>query len=194
MGFASFGAKPNPPKKKRKLAGVDANSEGSGSNNTPIGVRGKRGAGARSGLGTGRDEGDGEGKRGQQVLDQGKYEAEGGGGYGGGDVNLQRSFDVYEGRELERQSELSLLDGGDEDSHIEATHKHNLEARERPPHVDSMASPGVPMHNRQPIGKANDGNWDWDALRRGVRDENGDMAYYKASFVEDPWRKLHPQT
>ncbi|KAL9068974.1 MAG: hypothetical protein Q9161_005831 [Pseudevernia consocians] len=37
MGFASFGAKPNPPKKKRKLA--DPHSEGSGSNNTPLGVR-----------------------------------------------------------------------------------------------------------------------------------------------------------
>ena len=37
MGFSSFGAKPNPPKKKRKLA--DPNSEGSGSNNTPLGLR-----------------------------------------------------------------------------------------------------------------------------------------------------------
>ncbi len=37
MGFSSFGAKPNPPKKKRKLA--DPNSEGSGSNNTPLGMR-----------------------------------------------------------------------------------------------------------------------------------------------------------
>ncbi len=32
--------------------------------------------------------------------------------------------------------------------------------------------------------------YDFIALRRGIRDENGDMAYYDASFVEDPWKGL----
>lgn len=40
MAFSTFGAKPNPPKKKRKLA--DPNSEGSGSNNTPLGMRSRK--------------------------------------------------------------------------------------------------------------------------------------------------------
>ncbi len=39
-------------------------------------------------------------------------------------------------------------------------------------------------------GRRADGEWDWGALRRGVRDERGDMAFYDASFVEDPWRGL----
>ena len=32
--------------------------------------------------------------------------------------------------------------------------------------------------------------YDWAILRRGVRNQQGDMAYYDQSFVEDPWREL----
>lgn len=39
-------------------------------------------------------------------------------------------------------------------------------------------------------GKRGDGEWDWQALRRGVVDERGDVAFYDGSFVEDPWRGL----
>lgn len=39
-------------------------------------------------------------------------------------------------------------------------------------------------------GKRGDGEWDWQALRKGVPDERGDVAFYDASFVEDPWRVL----
>ena len=39
-------------------------------------------------------------------------------------------------------------------------------------------------------GKLQSGEWDWQALRRGVRDERGDVAYYDASFVEDAWAGL----
>lgn len=38
--------------------------------------------------------------------------------------------------------------------------------------------------------KLPNGEWDWYALRRGVPDENGDMAYFDKSFVEDPWARL----
>ena len=31
---------------------------------------------------------------------------------------------------------------------------------------------------------------DWHALRKGVRDSRGDVAYYDPSFVEDPWKDL----
>ena len=31
---------------------------------------------------------------------------------------------------------------------------------------------------------------DFKSLRKGIRDERGDMAYYDGSFVEDPWRGL----
>lgn len=32
--------------------------------------------------------------------------------------------------------------------------------------------------------------YSYAALRHGVRDQNGDMAYYDHSFVEDPWKGL----
>ncbi len=34
----------------------------------------------------------------------------------------------------------------------------------------------------------------WNEWRRGVRNEKGDMAFYDASFVEDPWRGLRGKT
>lgn len=41
------------------------------------------------------------------------------------------------------------------------------------------------------VGKRADGEWDWQALRKGVVvDERGDVAFYDGSFVEDPWRGL----
>lgn len=45
------------------------------------------------------------------------------------------------------------------------------------------------MESREP-GKNMNGEWDWYALRRGVHEKNGDIAYYDASFVEDPWAHL----
>lgn len=34
---------------------------------------------------------------------------------------------------------------------------------------------------------------DLQALRHGVRNENGDMVYFLPSFLEDPWKDLTPQ-
>lgn len=34
----------------------------------------------------------------------------------------------------------------------------------------------------------------WQALRKGIRNEIGDIAYYDASFVEDPWKHLGQST
>ncbi|KAL9634376.1 MAG: hypothetical protein Q9164_004127 [Protoblastenia rupestris] len=44
-------------------------------------------------------------------------------------------------------------------------------------------------HDREE-GRMGNGQWDWQALRRGVRDERGDTAFYDASFTEDPWAGL----
>ena len=42
----------------------------------------------------------------------------------------------------------------------------------------------------RPAGMKPDGQYDWHALRRGIRDENGDVAYFDWRFVEDPWRGM----
>ncbi|KAL8914821.1 MAG: hypothetical protein Q9171_000657 [Xanthocarpia ochracea] len=34
----------------------------------------------------------------------------------------------------------------------------------------------------------------WSEWKRGIRNERGDMAFYDASFVEDPWRNLRAKT
>ena len=32
-----------------------------------------------------------------------------------------------------------------------------------------------------------------EALRHGIRNENGDMVYFLPSFIEDPWKNLRPR-
>ena len=46
----------------------------------------------------------------------------------------------------------------------------------------------LPSENKE--SKLWDQHYDWAALRRGVRDARGDVAYYDKSFIEDPWQEL----
>ena len=46
----------------------------------------------------------------------------------------------------------------------------------------------LPLRNQQ--SSTDRFRYDWAALRRGIRNERGDMVYYDASFVEDPWAEL----
>ena len=32
-----------------------------------------------------------------------------------------------------------------------------------------------------------------EELKNGVRNESGDMVYFKPSFLEDPWKDLKPK-
>ena len=56
------------------------------------------------------------------------------------------------------------------------------------PYVHHMESAYQGTYSQQ--GKLPNGHWDWQALRRGIRNERGDTAFYDASFVEDPWAVL----
>lgn len=49
-------------------------------------------------------------------------------------------------------------------------------------HPPNPASHSQSQHGRQ--------KHDVKSLRKGIRDERGDMAYYDGSFVENPWRDL----
>ena len=42
----------------------------------------------------------------------------------------------------------------------------------------------------RPVRREDRGAAEWAALRKGVRDEQGDVAYFDWSFVEDPWEGL----
>lgn len=44
--------------------------------------------------------------------------------------------------------------------------------------------------NKMTTTTGSESGYNFLALRHGVRDENGDVAYYDHSFVEDPWKGL----
>lgn len=54
-----------------------------------------------------------------------------------------------------------------------------------------QGKPALLSHERTPsaIGGQQSQD-DWHALRKGIRDSRGDIAYYDTSFVEDPWKDL----
>lgn len=193
MGFSSFGAKPNPPKKKRKTA--DPNSEGSGSNNTPLGVRtrkldGRLGEEVGAG-GQGRSDGVGMGMRmgGAQGRDQ-SYE---GLTVSDGLTNLHSEPDPLTAAALD-ESAAMLLETGLLPQYLD----WNKGFAEGGPRVDGrgdvrergggLVGGGGASYEMRRQGKRGDGEWDWQALRKGVVDERGDVAFYDGSFVEDPWR------
>ena len=189
MGFASFGSKPNPPKKKRKIAGADPNSEGSGSNSMPLGVRLRAvgvGEGANGGASVLERWDEGEGVRDQYDLVQRPS--------GGEVVDLNDSL-VRSGVDSDRLGETGRLATEGEQYNLgpDAFKGFKPEA----PNVNLVdMQAGMQKRDTDAVrvsqagGRKDDGSWDWQALRRGVRDERGDTAFYNENFVEDPWRDL----
>ena len=187
MGFASFGAKPNPPKKKRKIGYTNTVSEGSGSNNTPLGIRGNKHGGLVPDL-SAVQEGREQSAKGQ--LREGEGEEEEGGrvrngewASGEADALGRIGGSVREAEFVDRRPSYIV---GDEE--IRTSDGNTTSVMAPPMHLgvsDAKMGPG----SLEP-GRKTDGQWDWQALRRGVRDARGDMAFYDASFVEDPWKHL----
>ncbi len=74
---------------------------------------------------------------------------------------------------------------------------HQISATSKPIPIHSSLPPKPPppsarsseiLRSADHAKRANDDEaWRW---RKGVKNENGDVAYYDASFVEDPWREL----
>lgn len=147
MGFSSFGAKPNPPSKKRKLDEVAASrtgaGSGSGSNSMPLG----------------------------KPRDQ-KEEADGGlGGF-----NKQQIEELkHHIQSVETVGKVESRKGEKAGGAMEG--------------AGAISTSAVGSSTGLPAGKLQD-NYDWQSLRRGRRTERGDVAYYDASFVEDPWKHL----
>ena len=197
MGFASFGHKPNPPKKKRKL--LDPTNEGSGTNNTPLGVRSRRLASQSKNLA--RDEGlDGSGDQVELVEDQ------------NGDIDRAdvTGTDGYsrkrETAEIDSVAKRGIAGANDREIEtIDAGRLHQLPKRlsqpgletgvvaeecDVPPKMAAAVHDQAMMASGSKVGRMANGQWDWGALNKGIRVERGDIAYYRQSFVEDPWRKL----
>jgi len=200
MGFGTFGRKPNPPKKKRKLA--DLNSEGSGTNNTPLGVRSRR-IGVQDGMGEegldgGQEQGHAELERRDQVL---------------GEDQMSESQDG-----IAAEHGFAMPDVAADESTKPIDPNNHHQPRDRPPsssppnpNSTNKYEPRHPSmeHSIHPAraqiqrpatikggsqaGRKADGSWDWVWLKKGVEDGRGDTVFYDQSFVEDPWLKFKGQ-
>ncbi|KAL8825903.1 MAG: hypothetical protein Q9191_004127 [Dirinaria sp. TL-2023a] len=155
MGFSSFGSKPNPLSKKRKLHEVATTgssvASSRGVNTMPLGKPkapvGEQGAVDVIPMGRGEEaEQEEENGAEQREVDSGVAKA------------VPGKTVVGDGHVDEQRVNLTMNTG--------STHKAAAAAGGRP---DA---------------------YNWQAPRKGVRNEIGDIAYYDASFVEDPWKHL----
>lgn len=75
-------------------------------------------------------------------------------------------------------------------------HRHHHHHHDTPPEQQPLRSrtsegAAAAQQGKDAVTAAAEAAPDWRAqLRKGVRDENGDVAFYDGSFVEDPWRGL----
>ncbi len=189
MGFSSFGAKPNPPKKKRKLAS-HPNAQGSGSNNTPLGAR------MRQLIGEG-EEGEGEVRKGKAKGKRAEIEIDSAGVQGQEHMRVDRPGSRGEGTVTNGSAngEPDPLIGAAMDETAALSLERGLLPRgldwgEADAGGGGQMGSGFAEGEMTRQGKRGGGEWDWQALRKGVLDERGDVAYYDLSFVEDPWRGL----
>lgn len=159
----------------------------SGSNNTPLGSRiprdsigsGAEGFGVIVGLGTGEVE-----------ATAGVDDEDGMPGYvddtppGSPLPTRDTTFASTEKQYLQTERGMGSTENPREDvSGTQATHD-----AEGP--ITSFTLPKGDLPVRPQPNNMGHGQYDWAALRRGVRNERGDVAYYDASFVEDPWKDL----
>lgn len=215
MGFASFGSKGSGPKAKKVKLRQDGEAEvGTGGNMIPLG-KGRRDGNGRSGRGMEENQTVQMGQTAGKVMGTGVIGSATAivDGYAKGSWTLSgpenartdgvRLTPRVMGIEDHEPFEDPRYDD-DEDTTVQSEssipQKSNINALPMNPLTGSHPAVGNPgsggggggqvQGQRRTDGKREDGSWDWQALRRGVRDERGDMAYYDRSFVEDPWRAL----
>ncbi|KAL9002521.1 MAG: hypothetical protein Q9188_004544 [Gyalolechia gomerana] len=181
MGFSSFGSQPQAKKRKVAHPHRQPGSEASGGN-----VSG----GNKIPLGKGRER-EGAAEKPVQI-----------GGTGAG-MGI-RGEGVEGGATANRES---VEKGGGEGVRVEEAVECDGEAMRRLPTVEEtrrecggMSTPGMEgsgargMEGRAVLGRVLRGDGfqghSWKEWRDGVRDERGDVAFFDASFVEDPWRGL----
>ena len=99
-----------------------------------------------------------------------------------------------EGREkrLREAQEAALRRLGVEPAptaHSERTEENNTRA---PPSSHTVPAPvdRAAGNRREGSMDREEATYDWKALRKGIRDEDGDVAFYDGSFIEDPWAGL----
>ncbi|KAL8775656.1 MAG: hypothetical protein Q9209_000152 [Squamulea sp. 1 TL-2023] len=216
MGFSSFGTQ-HPAKRKKINHSMDREGSATGGNTLPLGnPRSRQGmegmdgttVGGRESVGGGSDPG--VGRKVEEAADV--LDARGG--------RLEGSLVGVESTDetstlIQRQNELleRINDGLSSHSHpaMETTAHHLHQMISKPStntsmihHIDtdtntnpniSQANEALPPKEQRNKVSTKDGfgGHTWNEWRKGVRNERGDMVFYDASFVEDPWRNLKPK-
>ena len=65
-----------------------------------------------------------------------------------------------------------------------------VQQQRQEPHARRWTGEEAGGGGRDGAGLAPGGGYDWRALRKGVVNRKGDVAYYDESFVENPWTEL----
>ncbi|QDS78146.1 hypothetical protein FKW77_004757 [Venturia effusa] len=72
-----------------------------------------------------------------------------------------------------------------------ATHRQEQVEKPIEDHNAEISSPTTAFPTGVPKGFFDKLTWkELEQFRKGVKDENGDVAYFLPSFIEDPWAKL----
>ncbi|MCJ1470530.1 hypothetical protein MMC07_009176 [Pseudocyphellaria aurata] len=202
MGFSSFGSKPN-PKKKRKLQ--QPSHTGSGSNSTPLGTSRRQESELASRLDIRSEKEFAEGEDGSEREASERLEAEKDEDGDGGSTGEDKGGPVPHIFSNARASDprKSNLNDANNTPDLRPTSRtptfhspKSLPPRPSPPASSSFQnvrsqSPQWPTQlQAPPRTQQSPQSHNFRSLRHGLRDENGDMAYYDESFVEDPWRAL----
>lgn len=214
MGFSSFGSTPS-RKKKRKLHLTSPENTGSGSNSLPLGTgsRGKRKLAQAKDMvkdhervqsgedwqGEKNDEGDVE----DDSVDDGGVPLPGPSqiphpepNLGVKDTGLTPNSPTKTQAKVLEESDSAKSCFEKKASRVlaEGLPLYINPARQNPSVFPFQSSSQLLLQSlySNPASKFQHGwqNHDFKSLRKGTRDEQGDMAYYDGSFVEDPWRGL----
>lgn len=178
MGFSTFGSKPHLAKKRKRNDPPD--TERTGSNSLPLGSQRKAAGGvavaAAADTHLSENNEDANGKlmeAGEDDMNENEY-----GGNGDDDIRHQAGIEHV----VTGTSETAQTLSSEKARMISLLQRKTLPVL--PPVVAATSTKKM-----TPMTESGSG-YNFAALRRGVRNENGDIAYYDHSFVEDPWKEL----
>ncbi|KAL9040445.1 MAG: hypothetical protein Q9180_001904 [Flavoplaca navasiana] len=188
MGFSTFGTQPSthPAKRKKYTHDTEGGDSATGGNMLPLGVPRVRSTmeGMESKEGSGQGKGIPE-EKGAKLDDEETLKQ---------DDERTKDQDDESSILLKRQAELLRRINGSQN--ISSGSMTNPTFPSGILQKDTITTPSRKAHTVHPPLAAKDGfeGHTWNEWRRGVRNGKGDMAFYDASFVEDPWRGLRGKT
>ena len=175
MGFSTFGSKPHLAKKRKRDGLPDV--ERRGSNSLLPGSHGQGGFGVNVAVAVNTDthlsENNADANEG--LMEAGEDEAN--------EVEYRRN-----GGKDARNHVVTGASDSAQTSSLETERMTNLSERKTLPVLSPVIA--ATSTTKMTTGTESDSGYNFAALRRGVRNQNGDVAYYLHSFVEDPWKEL----